>query len=455
MHSNREARPVRADALAIVSSSVLSTLIAVPTSILVARALGPELKGVVTLITMTLGYGIYVTSFGTGQSLLHLAGHDPDARKVWTGTALSIGVFGGLLAFFGGAVLVFTVFATRIPSNIAPLAVAVLATAPAAEAAQLLKSVSQGLGKILENGIIDVVTSAVFALGSVLVLATNTSAEGWLIVIVVTTMGTTLARTILGFASGMFPPLFRGERDRKKRAYVLGLRGYPGDLLHDLNNRIDVFLVAGFLSSRSLGLYAVAVAIVEFLLIVPRSLGVVILQRASSTARHEASAEVTASLTRLTSMVITLMSISILLFGSLAVRILFGRDFSGAASALAPLLPGVWALGTYVNLTSYLTGRGAFGARSIAAGIGTGVTLTACLILIPTFGIVGAGISSSLGYFGAMITSILMFRKMVGAGAPGLLIPQRGDVRRLWELLQWTLRSAIRLSVGRRQSNRR
>jgi hypothetical protein len=78
--------------------------------------------------------------------------------------------------------------------------------------------------------------------------------------------------------------------------------------------------------------------------------------------------------------------------------VLFGRVFDEAASAVAPLALAAVALGGWKLVVADLAGRGLTAVRPRTIGAGLVAMLAADCVLIPAFGIVGAGCGSVVGY---------------------------------------------------------
>jgi stage V sporulation protein B len=224
------------------------------------------------------------------------------------------------------------------------------------------------------------------------------------------------------------PPATRLWNSKRQAALaVYGLRAHLGNILQGLNYRLDIFLVAFFLTTKEVGLYSVAVTAAELLGVVPTVLGWVILQRAAVLPSARAS-NVTSAATRLTSLVTLVGAFVLLLSGDTLIRLVFGQPFRSSALPLKLLLPGMWALGIWRNLTNDLAGRGYPEARSYTAGVAVVVTVALDLALIPRLGISGAALASTTAYCAGAGLGIRFFSKRTGVPARDLVLPRPSDI---------------------------
>lgn len=423
-------RSTRVDSAAVVSSGVFSALVTIPISIAIARALGPEVKGIVALLTLILGYGVIASGAGVSTALIHFAGRQPALKREWASSGLGLGLASGLVAAAVGTALIFTVYKSRIPPDIFAVAVAFVLLAPVVQIGQFLESVLQGLGRIVEVSIADFIASVLTVAGAAIVLILHAKGAGWLVTVGLVHIVALLIRIVLCVRVSVLPARFAilGHRNRVVVGY--GLRGYVGDLLHGINYRFDVFLVAAFLPLSAVGLYSVAVGLGEILLIVPSTLGTVLMQRAAS-ASVVSSMGTTAMLTRLTSTYLIVAGALLAVGSRPIIRVFLGTGFLAASTSVVALLPGIWCLGIFQNLTSDLAGRGHYGTKSLAAAAGAILTVALDVFLIPRYGIVGASIASSCAYGGALAAAFWFYRRHVGGNLRSLVLLRRGDIAML------------------------
>ena len=209
---------------------------------------------------------------------------------------------------------------------------------------------------------------------------------------------------------------------------IYGAKGFTGSLFQFFNYRFDVFLVNYFLDPVQVGLYTVAVSLGELLWHLPNSIASMLFSKVAGEKGSYATEKVEL-IFRLTWLLVALAIIALLLSGKELITILFGKDFSGAYSALAWLLPGIFFLSMSKVMTGYFNGNGAPQYGSYSSVISFAVTLAADIFLIPRYGIKGAAIASSLSYICASAVVFIFFIRKTDASFPSLLSLRCSDIR--------------------------
>jgi O-antigen/teichoic acid export membrane protein len=113
----------------------------------------------------------------------------------------------------------------------------------------------------------------------------------------------------------------------------------------------------------------------------------------------------------------------------------FGADFGAARPIVLLLAPGVLATAVSILLTSYVAGVGRYQINTAAGIMGLLVTVVACWLLIPRWGIMGAAVAASLSYIISMTYLLRAFRKE-GAISLRDLVPGKTELRYLSTMLR-------------------
>jgi len=166
--------------------------------------------------------------------------------------------------------------------------------------------------------------------------------------------------------------------------------------LTQVTQRLDLLLMSVLRGARDAGLYAVASQFGDLLLIFPAALGYVMFRRGStSTAEHWEDA---LRSIRWTAIVGVTMALILEVGASDVVRLLFGARYQPSVAAVRLLLPGIILLSIQSVISAYVASRGR--PRSVLLAWLSGATfgVVADLIVIPTEGIRGAAVVSTLSY---------------------------------------------------------
>jgi O-antigen/teichoic acid export membrane protein len=364
------------------------------TAIVLARGLGAEGRGAFALCVLYAELTATLSSLGIHEAVaFHTARKSfrPEAG-FGSGNALALGaatlgvlVTAGLLA--SGAL--------ALPSGGATLALVALLAVPALRTQHVLGAFLRGRGAFADFNLLQIARPVATLAFSLLLIG-------------VLRLG--VAGAVLGFVLAAFLPaafgLARARRDlgppcvdKASATEVLrfGLRVWPGTLAVVASRRLDFLLLSWFATPEDLGRYAVATQIAEVLLYFPSSAAMVLLPLAASGAGAESRTVLRRSaLIHLGLCAAT--GAGGILFGRLFLGGVFGPAFAGAAAPFLALVPGVACAGLSLLLGAALSGAGKPGSNAMAATIGALAAVPAFFLLVPSRGIVGAALGSSLAY---------------------------------------------------------
>jgi O-antigen/teichoic acid export membrane protein len=222
-----------------------------------------------------------------------------------------------------------------------------------------------------------------------------------------------------------------------RSALRFGRRAWSADVLQFLNYRLDLFILAAFVSRADVGRYSLAASLTMFAWLVPNAIGQVLLPRTASLdsaaytgelRRAEADAAA-ARVIRHTALlqVPTAAAVSILLL--VAVPAIYGEAFHETIALGFLLLPGVLTASVAKVASAVITGRG-FPIYSVYNGLITvPVTLLLYLTMIPALGATGAAIASSVSYALTTVLAMYFYRRATGNSVRAALVPTAADVQ--------------------------
>lgn len=217
--------------------------------------------------------------------------------------------------------------------------------------------------------------------------------------------------------SGKKPPI------RELLSY--GGRIWLGSLSGILLARIDQVLMTPLGGTYALGLYAVAVNIAEVVLITNHAVRDVMFSADASESNDE-RVYLSARLSTSTSAVIGLLIIATMPYW---VATLFGSEFSGSIVPASILIFAyvLWVPGSIAGAT--LSSRGKPGQRSIGLFIATLANVSSLIVLVPTYGAVGAAYSMLIGNLFASVYTMWSARQLLGMRILPFYGLHRSDIR--------------------------
>lgn len=209
-----------------------------------------------------------------------------------------------------------------------------------------------------------------------------------------------------------------------------GLRLYPATVGTFFGYRADVFLLGWLLASASdIGLYAVAVSLAELVFNVPDAVSTVLFPRMATASRAEAD-QLAPAMARMTVLVTAAASLALIPVAWVALNLLLPA-FRGGMPALLVILPGIVALSIAKVLTSYLSGIERLAPVTTAAIASLAINVGANLVLIPAFGIVGAAAASLVSYTAYAVLMVGFASRASARSWSLFVVPRSEDLRRL------------------------
>ena len=414
-------------------SALLVRLIGVVTGVITARALAPEGRGELAVLTVIALFWGVVVSAGLDLWAARVIAQRADAEAV-----LQLTRRHQLLT--AGLTLVVALAFVRL-SDLPPRAVFAAGLLGWATASSMLKlGLLQGSNRMAAYAVSSLSASVAYGVG-VVVLAAREEATvtAFLAVAAVSRLVTAVwpvrdRRRASNVASA------GGDHVSYRSALRFGAPWMLGGVVTFALYRLDVALVALWRSTEEAGLYVVALSVAELLWILPNSAAQAVVPRASQVSPAVDTA-------RVCRVVVAGMCISgavAVVGGWIAVPIIFGQEFGDAVNALPGLCAASVAIGVWKLLAYDLVARGDATTRYRSGLIGVVAMVVADALLVPTFGIVGASIGSLAAYVTAAGIAVRIWTRRCGDSVSNLLVPRSGDVGQLrrWQMSptpQWTV----------------
>lgn len=204
-----------------------------------------------------------------------------------------------------------------------------------------------------------------------------------------------------------------------------------------LSLRMGFYFLDYFSGTASLGQYSNAVAIMESVWLLSKSIAVVQYARISNSSDQEYTRKLTLELTRGTLALTALAVLVISMLPSSIWILIFGPEFTGLPPIMWALAPGTIFYVVALLLGHHFSGNGQYHFNTRASLAGLPVALAASLTLIPFLGAVGAALASGISYAVTAVVAFYYFSR--GSETSWIqLIPGSRDIRRFLLLLKGT-----------------
>lgn len=388
---------------------------------LVARQLGAEGKGLLAVVQQAPSLVSLVMGFGFAGVNVYFVGSGRKTASHALGDSLLVSALALVLGVPAAAYALWAMPAAR------SLAPAVIWAAAAIVPVSVLTA--QAAGILIGQG-----RPERQAWAQSFAAVSNVAIVGVLYALVRLSVGAAVAVNLLTSVISLVlmllwlgqPAHVAGSVARLRDAFSYARRRYLADVASMLEMRLDIVMLGLLATAAATGVYSVAVAVVELLWFIPRAAETPLLSRFLHSSPQEGVGLVAISV-RLTVVLQAVMLIGAALLLKPAVALVFGPAFDGAPLLFWILVPGVVANGLAGPLISYLTARGHLFPGLSAATVAANVILNA--LLIPTVGVAGAALASSVTYAAGSVWLLARFMRETGCTPGELFVPRRDDLR--------------------------
>jgi O-antigen/teichoic acid export membrane protein len=394
-------------------------------SVVTARWLGPEGRGVLATLSVVTGLALQFGNPGLHTGNVYFVSRHPDRAPAVLGNTLVVSLVAGLGC--GSAALVAAALRADwfpgIPVGLIALTAAVL---PFQFMILLYQNTLLGLGAVGAFNLLEIGNKvATFAALAAWLVVFGGGAPGAVVLFAVMAVVTGTVSALACARHAPFRPAF--DRDLFAEMIRYGGRVYLSCLLSFMVIRSDLLLVNFFRGTAEAGVYSIAVQIADTLLLLPVTVGMILLPRVAADVSGRPD-EATARVLRHTALFLFgLTALAFVLVGPV-VRLLYGPGFEGAIVATRCLLPGVWALGLNGVLMNHFGGRGMPAVTIWAPAAGLVLNVGLNLAIVPRYGISGAAVTSSVAYGLMLAVSLAAFLRRGGVGLRRSLIVGADEV---------------------------
>lgn len=454
-------RGLRLDRLA--KNTVLNLLrqgftivISMTISVLLARGLGVEDRGLLGLANTLPTLVVTFTNFGIAPATVYYVALGKYDRQKVIRANMALSFWLGLLGVVVGAFLGYF-FQGSLFKGVSLVLLAIsLIRVPALLFMNNLQAISQGMEDFKSyNAFLMVPQVIMLALLAVLVWDMNLGVAGALWAYLASTSVSMLiliwlVKRKLPQTDGWETIKFSLWLDREyvRDLFAYGFKAHLGNIVAYLNYDADTFMVNLWAGASAVGIYGLSVGIAEKLWILSGAVGIVLFPRITSLESTKDKRDLlTPLITRHVLFFTLLMSGALGLFSNWIISTLYGHEFMESAAALRWLLPGIIAVSINRLLANDISGRGHPLINLWQSLIAFGVNVVANYFLIPSYGAAGAAMSSSISYSLLAVLKTMAYSKLSGVAWYKVWLPIREDIdgwKVLINLMLTKMREAVR-----------
>jgi O-antigen/teichoic acid export membrane protein len=396
------------------------------TGILLARALGPQGRGELTAVLLWPLLLAAIGSFGVTESATYYAARRTTSAGTLLGTLLALGAAQSVVLVSIGAFVIPTVLSSHTTSTVHSARL-FLTVIPLSLVNLYLMGLLNGLQRYGWFQALRLLVIAGTAAGILICRLAGVLTVRTAVVVYLASNFLTLAVAVVGIAKSKTGEL-AFDRRVLRELLVYGLKSHSSNVPSMLNERLDQLVISIFLAPARLGLYVIAVTMTSVTNLIGASVSYVALP---SVARLAPGEERTAAARRFivfTLVISAIFTIPFILFTGPLVTLFFGQAFHGATNVCRVLLVAAVVLSTTRAVGAILKAINRPLDAGIAETLALAVTVAALAALLPTMGIMGAGVASLLAYLVSFAFSVRQAARALGIGPRRLLLPIR-DLR--------------------------
>lgn len=382
------------------TTKILVLGISLLVSLLIPGILGPGLFGLYSLIIAWVGFLIPITSFGIGAGILYYISNKSHSFQSVFSTNLFIAILIGLFNFFILFLFYLTGLLNRVDSSVQLSEFCMLA------GSILFQSINYIVGRAwLGDSKFDYLNSLdllnsllgpgilLMALWYFSIKDTSFIYWSYLITSFLALMYTCfLVRTQVLWKSLDVVYL--------KQAFRYGLKSWIGDIALKANLRLDQLILGTFFSLNALGIYSVAVKLVELVWMIPDTIGPLLFNMVAGNSNQKDNVSMISRIHRITlTFCFVVIILWIFICHLLIVPYVLGDEFTEVSKIMMLLAPGIFIMVSSKIITKLFSASGNVMWTSNITIIGSAIGIVLYLLLIPWLGASGAAIASTTGYF--------------------------------------------------------
>jgi len=404
---------------------ILNALINLVILILLTRHIGSEGFGVITIILIDITIIQLFVDLIAGSTLIYFSSRTdiiklliPSYLWIFVVVGTAWAIFTGLTIFFPDlyAIIVPTQYETDI------LFLSLLNALMLTHYNLLLGKKRIGIYNIIFT--VQILTLLITIVYRIYVL-NDPSVESWIISLYCA-FSLAVLLSLIAVVRKLGDLSLTGSYSIIKQVFNFGLITQLANILHLGNKRISFFILRRFAGLPAVGVYGAGTQLTEGLRLIGQSISLVQFSEISNTNDKDYAVKITIKLMKFSVLLTTTAVIILLIIPTSIYQLIFTSEFTDLKYIIIALSPGVVALSSNTIFSHYFGGLGRPVISLWANSIGFAITIVLAILLIPTFGYIGAAITASLSYISTVIYQYIIFKNETGVNFKQWL-PERND----------------------------
>ncbi len=412
----------------LISNRIVVTCAGVILSIILARILGPTKLGIIVIIMMVPQYCEKFGRFGLASGAIYRISRNEinirETSSILLTFSLIIGCFLPI-AFYACREIFFNAF---LKEHVVAswYFLAILSTLPANFVRNYFTSFFVARENVRTINRLRLLNGILPGTLAILLLSTTSLDVGAVILSTTTINFVAVAYVMNRFKNmtGEYPKLSMNI-SHFVLLFSYGYKVYIRNIISFVHYRVDLLLIAYYLTSPYVAFYSLAVSFAEKIWIL--NIGSILFSRVASS-DDKYGQNLTISVFRNTFWLMSLLTMFIYFTSDWLVRVLYGNSFMPVVMPLKLLLPGVVMLGACSSLSQYFIGKGQVTVTNYIYGASILLNVVLNIFLIPIYGISGAALSTSITYILSTLVMSIIFINKTDTNLVSMFIITRADL---------------------------
>lgn len=211
-------------------------------------------------------------------------------------------------------------------------------------------------------------------------------------------------------------------RSTVKEMFRFGAIIQLSTLVSTLNKRLSFWIIKSFGGDAKVGVYNSSTQVSEAPKLIGQSIALVQFSKISNLSDKGEAAKLTMQLLKVGVLLTTACILVLCLLPTDLYSFIFTESFAEMKVVIIALAPGIIFLTANTIFCHFFSGIDMPKHNLYGATVGLAVTIPSLYILIPLYGMVGAGISASLTHFATIIYQWIVFKRVTGVSSKELAI---------------------------------
>jgi len=386
-------------------SKVLMIVISLLTTIIIARVLGPSGKGVFAALGAVTGIALQFGNLGLHGANTYFSAKDKSKAASLVGNSFWLSLIIGLILFF-----IFYIFFLQHPGSLGNinfhLIVVAIIAIPFMLLAYLWQNILIGLNKIKAYNLILIFYQIFLLLGAIGILLV------WKQNIFPLIIFNTCTSIIIAFFFSYYLIKIKQfslsfDYNLAKQSFNYAFKVYLTCFFAYLVLRSDLFILNYFRGSAETGIYSIATNFVDGIILLPSIIALILMPKVTENLIN--SPELISKTVRLSVIIIGIICIGVVFFGSPAINLMFGQNFNRSFIPLLILIPGAFFFALESIIVQYFSAHNRLMPVVYFWIIASVFNIGLNIIFVPMYGMIAAAISSLLSYFLVFIMVLNLF----------------------------------------------